>query len=137
MVLMASRSTDTVPSFSISVWKVTLRMIRLAVTVGMRTESAMKPMLAISGITCSRALAALVEVMTILPMAPRVLRRSLAPAVGTESITGWLAVDAWTVLMPAVIMWWVRSRMSRGRIMCARAVVVQDAADTSLCLPGS
>ena len=137
MALISSRSTDTLPSGEVSVWKVTLRMIRLTLEVGMRTESAMKPMRAISGITSSRALAALVEVITMLPMAPRFLRMSLSPAPGTASSTGWLLVTAWTVLMPAVIMLRVRSRASSGRIMCARAVVVQDAAETSLCLPGS
>ena len=75
--------------------------------------------------------------MTTLLAADRVLRRSVAPAAGTVSRTGWLEVTACTVLMPAVIMLWVRSRISSGRSMWARAVVVQDAAETSLCLPGS
>ncbi len=42
----------------------------------------MKPMVPISGMTCSSAAAALVEVSTTLPMAPRVLRRSVAPGLG-------------------------------------------------------
>ncbi len=112
-------------------------MMRLTLAVGMRTESAMKPMRAISGMTCSRAAAALVEVSTTLPSAPRVLRRSLAPAAGTASSAGCELVAACTVLMPAVIMLRVRSRSSSGRIMWASAVVVHDAADTSRCLAGS
>ena len=88
MALMASRSTETVPSGSVSLWNVTLRMIRLTLAVGMRTESAMKPIVPISGMTCSRAAAALVDVSTMLPSAPRVLRRSVAPALGTASRTG-------------------------------------------------
>ena len=39
-----------------------------------------------------------------LPRAPRVLRRSVAPALGTASSTGCELVAACTVLMPAVIM---------------------------------
>ena len=42
-----------------------------------------------------------------------------------------------TVVIPAVIMSCVRSLASRGRSMCANAVVVHEAAETSLCLPGS
>ena len=112
-------------------------MMRLTLSVGMRTESAMKPMLAIWGMTCSSAAAALVEVSTTLPMAPRLLRRSVAPAFGTVSSTGWEGVTACTVLMPAVIMFFVRSRSRSGRIMWASAVVVHDAAETTLCLAGS
>ena len=97
----------------------------------------MKPMRAISGMTCSSAAAALVEVRTTLSSAPRLLRRSVAPALGTASSTGCELVTACTVLMPAVIMLRVRSRSSSGRIMCASAVVVHDAAETSLCLAGS
>ena len=82
--------------------------------------------------TCSRAAAALVDVMTTLPMAPRLLRRSLAPAPGTASSTGCELVTACTVLMPAVIMSRVRSRSSSGRIMWASAVVVHEAADSTL-----
>ena len=137
MALMTSRPTETVPSGSASLWKVTLRMMRLTLAVGMRTESAMKPMLAIWGMTCSSAAAALVEVSTTLPMAPRLLRRSVAPAFGTVSSTGWDGVTACTVLIPAVIMFFVRSRSSSGRIMWASAVVVHDAAETSLCMAGS
>src|SRR5665647_3418316 len=88
MALMTSRSTETVPSASVSLWNVTLRMMRLTLCVGIRTESAMKPMRPISGMTSSRAAAALVEVSTTLPRAPRVLRRSVAPAFGTASSTG-------------------------------------------------
>ena len=137
MALMAPRSTDTEPSARVSLWKVTLRMMRLTLCVGTRTESPMKPMVPISGITCSSAAAAFVDVSTRLPIAPRVLRRSVAPALGTESRTGCELVTAWIVLMPAVIMSLVRSRSSSGRIMCASAVVVQDAADTSVCRAGS
>src|SRR5665647_1725932 len=61
MALMTSRSTETVPSASVSLWNVTLRMMRLTLCVGIRTESAMKPMRPISGMTSSRAAAALVE----------------------------------------------------------------------------
>ena len=137
MALMTSRSTSIVPSGRVSLWKVTLRMMRLTLAVGMRTESAMKPMRAISGITCSSAAAALVEVSTTLLRALRVLRRSVAPAPGTASSTGCELVAACTVLMPAVIMLRVRSRSSSGRSMWANAVVVHDAAETSLCLAGS
>ncbi len=63
-------------------------MIRLTVEVGMRTESAMKPIRAISGITCSSALAAFVEVMMMLSSAALLLRRSPVPALGTASSTG-------------------------------------------------
>ena len=136
MALMASRSTETVPSGRASLWKVTLRMMRLTLAVGMRTESAMKPIAAISGMTCSSAAAALVDVMTTLPSAPRLLRRSVAPALGTASSTGCELVTACTVLIPAVIMLRVRSRSSSGRIMWASAVVVHDAAETSLCSGG-
>ena len=135
--MIESRSTDTVPSGSASLWKVTLRMMRLTLCVGMRTESAMNPMRAISGMTCSSAAAALVEVRTMLSSAPRFLRRSVAPALGTASSTGCELVTACTVLMPAVIMLRVRSRSSSGRIMWASAVVVQEAAETSLCFAGS
>ena len=112
-------------------------MTRLTLLMGMRTESAMKPMRAISGMTSSSAAAALVEVSTTLPIAPRFLRRSVAPALGTTSSTGCEGVTAWIVLIPAVIMSFVRSRSRRGRIMWASAVVVHDAADTTLCLAGS
>ena len=137
MALMTSRSTSIVPSGRVSLWKVTLRMMRLTLAVGMRTESAMKPIRAISGITISKAAAALVEVSTTLLRALRVLRRSVAPAAGTASSTGCELVAACTVLMPAVIMLRVRSRSSSGRSMWASAVVVHDAAETSLCLAGS
>ena len=55
---MTSRSIDGRPSGVSWVWKVRLRMIRLPVVVGMRTESAMKPMRPTSGMTSSRARAA-------------------------------------------------------------------------------
>ena len=97
----------------------------------------MKPMSRISGITCSSAFAALVDVRMMLLSTERVLRRSLAPAPGTASSTCWVLVAACTVLMPAVIMCRVRSRSSSGRSMWARAVVVQEAPDTRTWRAGS
>ena len=59
----------------------------------------------------------------------RVFRRSVAPAAGVLSSTAWVLVVAWMVDMDAVSMVFVASRSSRGRIMWARAVVVQEAAE--------
>ena len=46
-------------------------------------------------------------------------------------------VDAWTVDIEAVSMVCVSSWLSSGSIMCARAVVVHEAAETMQCLRGS
>ena len=86
------------------VWKVMFRMIRDSVGIGMRTESAMKPIAPISGITCSSAFAALVEVRMMLFRALRLRRRSLAPGPGTVSSTLCELVAACTVLIEAVMM---------------------------------
>ena len=67
----------------------------------------------------------------------RAFLMSFAPESGTASRTGWLGVIECTVLIPAVIMRRVRSLSRRGRIMCARAVVVHDPPETTVCRPGS
>ena len=106
-------------------------MISEPVLVGMRTDSAMKPMLAISGITRLRALAAPVVVRMMLFMMLRFLRRSVLPAAGSRSSTCWLPVAAWTVAIEADRIRWGPKWLSSGRIMCARQVVVHEALEIS------
>src|SRR5512144_468207 len=126
---MALRPRELEPSAATSDWKVMLRMSSDSVGMGMRTESAMTPISWICGMTCSRALAAFVEVRMMLFRALRVRRRSEAPAAGTLSRTLWVFVAAWTVLSDAVMIVDGRRRSMRGLSMCAAAVVVHDAAE--------
>src|SRR5512136_2885892 len=125
------------PALSRGVWNVMFRMIRETVLVGTRTESAMKPTRFISGSTSSRALAEPVVERMMLFMTDRFLRRSLAPVLGTESRTLWVLVAAWMVDMEAVRMQEVSLVSSRGFIMCASPVVVQEAAEMTWCWDGS
>ncbi len=60
-------------------------MIKEAVLVGMRTESAIKPICLISGMISSRAMAAPVVVRMMLLNTERFFRRSESPALGTAS----------------------------------------------------
>jgi hypothetical protein len=76
-------------------------MISDPVLVGIRTDSAMKGISFISGMTRRRALAAPVLVRMMLFMMLRFLRRSVLPASGRRSSTSWELVAACTVAMEA------------------------------------
>ena len=88
--------------FSSSSCRLSTRTMSEPVDVGMRTDSAMKPMFFISGITRPRARAAPVVVRMMLFRIERLFRRSLAPAEGSLSSTCWLPVAACTVTMEAL-----------------------------------
>ena len=63
-------------------WMLSTRMINDPEAVGILTDSAIKPMVSISGITRARALAAPVEVRMMLFMTLRFFLRSVAPLFG-------------------------------------------------------
>jgi len=100
-------------------------------------ESAMKPMAFTSGTARARASAALVDVRMMLSRTERDFLRSFAPALGTLSRTLCEFVAAWTVEAEAVRIARVFSWSTRGLIIWARAVVVQEAAETRECRSGS
>ena len=105
--------------------------MRDSVLVGIRMESAMKPIFFTSGMTSARASAAPVEVRMILFRMLRFFLRSFSPAFGMESRTDWVLVTACTVDMEAVRILLVASFSSSGLTMWAKPVVVQEAADNT------
>src|ERR1035437_8349239 len=96
-------------------------------------ESAIKPMLFTSGITCPRASAAFVEVRIMLLRMLLFFLKSFSPALGTLSNTLWVLVTAWMVDIEAVRIVFVSLFSNRGLIMCANPVVVQEAAEMIWC----
>ena len=82
---MNSLLITDLPLSPIRVLNVMFRTIKDAELVGTRTESAINPNSLISGMICSRAIAAPVDVGMILLNTDRFLRKSLSPAPGTES----------------------------------------------------
>jgi len=120
-----------------SSWKFITRIIKDPVAVGIRTDSAINPMVAISGITSCNAFAAPVVVRIMLFMMDLFFLKSLAPVFGSRSNTCCDPVAACTVAMDAERILSIPKYSIKGLIIWDRQVVVQDALEIISCFTGS